>query len=198
VESPYSLTGLLEQPALPQPVPAQAMRQAMQEAAPLESLPPLPSIPDADLLTPGSPEYDHYLPAFNLRTAVRPALRALCKTEVAVAAMVNWVRDQNVPFAIRCGGHSFEGFSQSPQVVIDVRGIEAVAVDLAGQTVMHLAGAQINIVATDVWRDALLRDGVLDKDDSEVRKRFWDLKNRLAAKNVIGERDGCVWIADLP
>jgi hypothetical protein len=58
--------------------------------------------------------------------------------------------------------------------------------------------AAINIVPTDVWRDALLRDGVLDKADSEVRKRFWDLKNRLAAKNVIGERDSCVWIADLP
>ena len=65
-------------------------------------MPPLPSIRDADLLTPGSAEYDQYLPAFNLRTAVSPALRALCKSEAAVAAMVNWVRDQNVPFAIRC------------------------------------------------------------------------------------------------
>jgi hypothetical protein len=58
--------------------------------------------------------------------------------------------------------------------------------------------AAINIVAADVWRDVLLRDGILDKEDADVRKRFWDLKNRLAAKNVIGERDGCVWIADLP
>jgi hypothetical protein len=146
VESPYSLTGLLEQPELPQPVPAQAMRQAMQDAAPLATLPPLPSIPDADLLTPGSGEYDQCLPAFNLRTAVAPALRALCKSEAAVAAMVDWVRDQNVPFAIRCGGHSFEGFSQSPQVVIDVRGIDAVAVDLAGQTVTVGSGASLGAV----------------------------------------------------
>jgi hypothetical protein len=56
VESPYSLTGLLEQPELPQPVPPRAMRQAMQDAAPPATLPPLPSIPDADLLTPGSGE----------------------------------------------------------------------------------------------------------------------------------------------
>jgi hypothetical protein len=56
VESPYSLTGLLEAPALPQPVPARAMRQAMQEAAPPATLPPLPRGPDADLLTPGSGE----------------------------------------------------------------------------------------------------------------------------------------------
>jgi AAA domain len=58
--------------------------------------------------------------------------------------------------------------------------------------------AAINIVPADAWRDALLRDGVLDKESTDVRKRFWDLKNRLAAKNVIGDCDGCVWIADLP
>ena len=58
--------------------------------------------------------------------------------------------------------------------------------------------AAISIVPTDAWRDALLSDGVLDKEDKNVRKRFWDLKDRLVAKNVIGERDGRVWIADLP
>ena len=58
--------------------------------------------------------------------------------------------------------------------------------------------AAINIVPTDAWREALLRDGVLDKEDKDVRKRFWDLKNRLAARNIIGERDSFVWIADLP
>jgi hypothetical protein len=58
--------------------------------------------------------------------------------------------------------------------------------------------AAINIVPADAWRDVLLRDGVLDNEGTDVRKRFWDLKNRLAVKNVIGERDGFVWIADLP
>jgi len=58
--------------------------------------------------------------------------------------------------------------------------------------------AAIKIVPVDAWRDTLLRDGVLDKEDTNIRKRFWDQKNRLAAKNVIGERDGYVWVADLP
>jgi hypothetical protein len=58
--------------------------------------------------------------------------------------------------------------------------------------------AAITVVPTDTWRDALMSDGVLDKEDKNVRKRFWDLKDRLVAKNVIGERDGCVWIVDLP
>jgi hypothetical protein len=58
--------------------------------------------------------------------------------------------------------------------------------------------AAITVVPTDTWRDLLMRDGVLDREDKNVRKRFWDLKDRLVAKNVIGERDGWVWIADLP
>jgi RecA-family ATPase len=58
--------------------------------------------------------------------------------------------------------------------------------------------AAINVVPIGAWRDALQRDGVLDQEDTNVRKRFWDLKDRLAAKNVVGERDGFVWIADLP
>jgi hypothetical protein len=58
--------------------------------------------------------------------------------------------------------------------------------------------AAINVVPADAWRDALLRDGILDKEGTDVRKRFWDLKNRLVVKNVVGERDGYVWIADLP
>jgi hypothetical protein len=58
--------------------------------------------------------------------------------------------------------------------------------------------AAINIVPADAWRATLLRDGILDNEDTNVRKRFWDLKDRLVAKNVIGERDGYVWIAELP
>jgi hypothetical protein len=58
--------------------------------------------------------------------------------------------------------------------------------------------AAINIVPADAWRATLLRDGILDNEDTNVRKRFWDLKNRLAAMNVICERDGYVWIGDLP
>jgi hypothetical protein len=50
----------------------------MQEAAPPATLPPLPSIPDADLLTPGSAEYEAPVasPA-PARAAAAPALRAV-------------------------------------------------------------------------------------------------------------------------
>ena len=43
--------------------------------------------------------------------------------------MVDWVRDNHLNFAVRCGGHSYEGFSQSADVVIDVRGLGTITVD---------------------------------------------------------------------
>src|SRR5271167_264312 len=86
-------------------------------------LPPLPNLPagDALLLRPGDAHFPDYEPSFNLRTALIPQLRALCKTAAAVTIVVDWCRSNSLPFAVRCGGHSYEGLSQSADVVIDTR-----------------------------------------------------------------------------
>ncbi len=100
-------------------------------AAASAPLPPLPSLPSTDVLflQPSDAHYADYLPAANSRTQLSPSLRAVCKTEHAVAVMVDWVRTNNLKFAVRCGGHSYEGFSQSVDVVIDVRGLGTISVD---------------------------------------------------------------------
>jgi FAD/FMN-containing dehydrogenase len=107
---------------------APATLQAAADDAPL---PPLPDVAPSDvlLLQPSDAQYGDYLPAANIRTQLGPALRAVCKTEQGVAAMVDWVRDNQLSFAIRCGGHSYEGLSQSSNVVIDLRGLAAIDVD---------------------------------------------------------------------
>ncbi len=38
--------------------------------------------------------------------------------------MTDWVRANSLSFAVRRGGHSYEGFSQSIDVVIDLRGLQ--------------------------------------------------------------------------
>ena len=43
--------------------------------------------------------------------------------------MVDWVRTNNLSFAVRCGGHSYEGLSQSVDVAIDLRGLNKIVVD---------------------------------------------------------------------
>lgn len=61
------------------------------------ALPPFPSLPPSEalLLTPDDPHYADYLAAANLRTQLAPSLRAVCKTEHAVAVMTDWVRSNS-------------------------------------------------------------------------------------------------------
>jgi FAD/FMN-containing dehydrogenase len=113
--------------------------------APPAPLPPLPNLPASDVLflRPSDAHYGDYLAAANARTQLGPALRAVCKSEHAVSVMVDWVRSNNLDFAVRCGGHSFEGFSQSRNVVIDLRGLAAIKVDKTAGTVTVGAGADL-------------------------------------------------------
>jgi FAD/FMN-containing dehydrogenase len=108
-------------------------------------LPPLPDLPSSDVLflTPADTQYRAYLAAANTRTQLSPALRAVCKSAHAVAVMVDWVRSNQLSFAVRCGGHSYEGFSQSTDVVIDLRGMAGVTVDTTTNLVTAGAGAAL-------------------------------------------------------
>ncbi len=126
-------------------VEAPALAPAALAATAPTPLPPLPDLPASDVLflKPSDAQYATYLPAANTRTQLSPALRAVCKTEHAVAVMVDWVRTNGLSFAVRCGGHSYEGFSQSSDVVIDLRGLAAIAVDKTAGTVTVGAGADL-------------------------------------------------------
>ena len=126
--------------------------RAIEDALPVAArpaaatpLPPLPNLPSSDVtfLMLSDPHYKDYLPAANARTQLSPALRAVCNSEQGVAAMVEWVRDNDLAFAVRCGGHSYEGFSQSADVVIDVRGLSDIAVDQTAGVVTVGAGVSL-------------------------------------------------------
>lgn len=95
------------------------------------ALPPLPTLLDKQvlLLRPEDSLYENFEPAFNARTMLRPRLRALCKTAKSVSTLVDWCRENNIPFALRSGGHCFEGLSQSSDVVIDTRLMNDVRID---------------------------------------------------------------------
>jgi FAD/FMN-containing dehydrogenase len=114
-------------------------------AAPATPLPPLPNLSadDALFLRPSDAQYADYLAAANIRTRSNPTLRAVCKTEHAVAVMVDWVRSNHLNFAVRCGGHSYEGFSQSTDVVIDVRGLGTITVNKSAGLVTAGSGVSL-------------------------------------------------------
>src|SRR5262249_3809820 len=126
-------------------VEAPALAPSPSAATAPAPLPPLPDLAASDVLflKPADAEYADYLPAANRRRQLSPSLRAVCKTEHAVAVMVDWVRSNDLNFAVRCGGHSYEGFSQSSDVVIDLRGLASIAVDKAAGRVTVGAGASL-------------------------------------------------------
>jgi FAD/FMN-containing dehydrogenase len=118
---------------------------ATSRASRAAGLPKLPNLPSSEalLLLSTDDNFDRYQPAYNRRTMLSPQLRALCKTSKSVAVMVEWARTNKVSFALRSGGHSYEGFSQSTSVVIDTRLMNKVELDTAGGSVTVGAGAAI-------------------------------------------------------
>jgi hypothetical protein len=55
--------------------------------------------------------------------------------------------------------------------------------------------AAVRTVTLDEWRTEMLARGVLDRDGANPRADFKRAKEALAARLLIGERDGLVWIA---
>lgn len=73
--------------------------------------------------------------------ATRPHGIAVCMRPEDTVACVDWARGTGVPFAVRSGGHSYAGFSNSPGLVIDVKAMNSVVVDPANGTVTVAGGA---------------------------------------------------------
>jgi FAD/FMN-containing dehydrogenase len=117
-------------------------------------LPPLPNLPSSDalLLHPGDAQFAQYQTSFNERTQLTPQLRALCRNARAVGTMIDWCRSNKLGFALRCGGHSYEGFSQSTSVVIDTRLMSSVSVDTAAMTATVGAGASLGTLYRTIAR----------------------------------------------
>jgi FAD/FMN-containing dehydrogenase len=122
------------------------------------ALPPLPNLGanDALFLRPGDGQFDAYQRAFNARTEVTPQLRAVCRTAKAVGIMIDWCRSNNLAFALRSGGHCYEGLSQSDSVVIDTRRLDAITVDARARIVTVGAGASLGSIYTALARRGLV------------------------------------------
>ena len=109
----------------------------------LSSLTKQLSSDDALILVPTDELYARFKQEFNLRTAKLPAIRILVKNANAVSICLQWLKQSNIPFSTRCGGHSFEGLSQSNSVVIDTRMMNQTLLDTANQTLTVGAGASL-------------------------------------------------------
>ncbi len=87
----------------------------------------------------------------NLRySGIFPVAVAKCSGSHDVQSCIGWARNNGMPFAIRSGGHNYAGFSTTRGLLIDVKGMNAVNVDLREGVVKVQAGAN-----NQMLRDAL-------------------------------------------
>jgi hypothetical protein len=69
-----------------------------------------------------------------------PSAVAVCRSATDVQRCIGFARENRVPFAIRGGGHSYSGYSTTSGLLIDMKGMQAVAFDPAKPEVTLGAG----------------------------------------------------------
>ena len=84
--------------------------------------------------------------SFNKRTQIAPRVRVVASSAAAVSGSILWAVNNGFGFAIRSGGHSYEGFSQSPDLAIDVRGIAGIKISADKKSVSIGSGSSLGSV----------------------------------------------------
>lgn len=95
-----------------------------------------------DLLRPGSDAYDVARKVWNGMIDRRPACIARCKSVDDVQAAIRFARENDLPFAVRGGGHNAAGLGVCDDgLVIDLGGMRDVVVDPARKIARAGGGA---------------------------------------------------------
>jgi FAD/FMN-containing dehydrogenase len=112
----------------------------------------------ADVLTPASEEYDQARRVYNGAIDSRPALIARPRDAGETARAVLYSREQELPLAVRCGGHSIPGHSTADGgLVVDLAAhMGAVAVDPATRRVRAGGGALLSTLGEAAQTHALV------------------------------------------
>jgi hypothetical protein len=87
-----------------------------------------------------------YDKSYNKRTQIAPRVRVVAASAAAVGSTILWAANNGLRFAVRSGGHSYEGFSQSPDLVIDVRGMTGIKLSADRKSVSIGSGSSLGSV----------------------------------------------------
>lgn len=99
--------------------------------------------------------YDILRQNSNKRFNIFPLAIVLAETVNDVAQAVRWCRKHDIQISTRGGGHSYEGFSLSQGVVIDMSKMTNVQIDPSKQTARVQAGIQLGSLYEALWEHNL-------------------------------------------
>ena len=100
---------------------------------------------EGEVVLPGSAGYDAARIVWNGMVDRRPAVVARAAGVEDVRRTVRFAREQELPIAVRCGGHSVAGFSTCDRgVVLDLSLMREVRVDPARRTARVAGGALLS------------------------------------------------------
>ncbi len=117
-----------------------------QNTAPLDAaaIRKLVSQISGHVITPETPDYQSARLVFNRAFDRRPALIVRCAGAPDVARALDFAQSQNLPLAVRSGGHSRLGYGMSDGgVVIDLSAMKRVEVDAGKRVARAEAGALV-------------------------------------------------------
>jgi FAD/FMN-containing dehydrogenase len=103
------------------------------------------------VLVPADKDFSEYNRSFNKRTQIAPRVRVVAGSAKAVSTTMLWAANNGLRFAVRSGGHSYEGFSQSPDLVIDVRGMTGIKLATDRKSVSIGSGSSLGSVYEALW-----------------------------------------------
>jgi FAD/FMN-containing dehydrogenase len=117
-----------------------------QNAAPLDAaaIRRLASEITGHVITTEAPDYESSRLVFNRAFDQRPALIVRCAGAPDVARVLDFAQNQNLPLAVRAGGHSRVGHGMCDGgLVIDLSGLKRVEVDAGKRVARAQAGALV-------------------------------------------------------
>lgn len=95
------------------------------------------------LYLPGAPDYERLKRNYEARYDFHPAAIAHCTSPADVREAIAFARQQRLPLAVRCGGHSYAGYSGCNGIVLDLSGLNQIAVDAPSMSVRVGGGALV-------------------------------------------------------
>lgn len=100
------------------------------------------------VVRPGAPAYRNarldYDPRFD---DIRPAAIVFVESEDDVARTIAFAGDHDLAFSVRCGGHSYAGYSLSDGIVLDVSRLSAVRAEAGGGATVGAGARLIDVVS---------------------------------------------------